>query len=380
MRSIKYILFLFTGFVLFLAACNKVDELPFYENGNAPSLTTSTTTIAPLPADSNNVVLTLNWTNPGYATDSANMKYTIEIDSAGKNFTRPFTKVVMGARTATFTAKELNSMLLGYGYPFNVPVQMDVRVISSYANNNERLNSNVIRIQMTPYKIPPKVALPTSSRLFIVGDATSFGWSNDPTPAFPAGREFARLSETTWGGIFYMNGTGAYKLLQTQGNWSTQYHMVSGGTATAGSFVLEDADPGFPSPTPAGWYKLIFDFQSGTYTVTSVANPLPQDLYITGDATAGGWVNNPPVTQKFTRVNSVVYELTTALAPGKFYKFLSSSGNWQPQFGGNSASGGTLGANYGSTGDPDAIPTPAAAGTYKITVDFLNNTYSVVLQ
>src|SRR3954471_11579006 len=154
---------------------------------------------------------------------------------------------------------------------------------------------------MTPYKVPPKVALPASGRLFVVGDATAFGWTNDPAPAFPPARELARLSETTWGGVFYFNGSGAYKLLQTQGDWNTQFHMVPGGNATAGSFIQQNADPGFPSPTPAGWYKVFYDFQGGTYTVTPFGNPLAQELYITGDATGAGWTNTPPANQKFTR-------------------------------------------------------------------------------
>src|SRR3982751_5006138 len=139
MRKYISVLSGFIGAVLLLAACNKVDDLPFYNNGTAPALTASTTTLAPAPADSNNTVLTLSWTNPNYSVDSANTKYTIEIDSAGKNFARPFTKVVMTQRSASFTAKELNTFLVNKGYAFNVPVDMDVRVISSYANNNEKL-------------------------------------------------------------------------------------------------------------------------------------------------------------------------------------------------------------------------------------------------
>jgi hypothetical protein len=378
MRSIISYILLLTGVTFVMTACDKVGDLPHYNAGTAPVLTASTTTIAAAPADSDKVALTLNWTFPNHATDSSNIKYTVEIDTTGKNFSKASSKVVMAKTTASFTAKELNNILLGYGYAFNVPVDMDVRVISSYANNNERLASNTIKVKMTPYKVPPKVALPASNRLFIVGDATTFGWSNDAAPpAFPPAREFVKINETTWAGIFYMNGSGNYKILQTQGAWNTQFHMVNGGTALAGSFVQEDADPGFPSPTPAGWYKITLDFQTGKYSVSTVANPLPQDLWVTGDATVGGWVNNPPANQKMTRVNSSVYEITMALTPGKYYKFLSSSGNWQPQFGGNSATGGTLGANYGSGQDPDAIPTPSTAGNYKLTVNFLNNTYTV---
>ena len=366
-----------TGVAVFLAACSKVPDLPVYGKGNAATLTASSTTIAPAASDSNKVALTLNWTNPNYAVDSSRVKYTIEIDSTGKNFARPYTKEILGGSSTTFTAKELNDMLLAKGYAFNVPVDMDVRLITSYANNNERIVGNTVKIKMTPYKIPPKVALPTTSRLFIVGDATDFGWSNDPTPPFPAVRELTRIDETTWGGIFNMKGSGAYKLVQTQGVWGTQFHMVSG-DAASGTFEQKDADPGFSSPAAAGAYKVIFDFQTGKYTVSKVDNALPAELYITGDAVPSNWTNTPPAEQKFTQVTNGVFELTTALTPGKNYKFLSSSGNWQPQFGGSSATGGTLGANYGSGNDPDGIPTPAVAGNYKITVNFITGKYTIV--
>lgn len=156
MRSILNFILLAFGSALLFASCNKVDDLKVYDNGKAPVLTASTIIIAPLAADSNSTVLSLSWTKANHATSSDNVKYTIEIDSAGKNFSRPFTRVVTNTLSTTFTAKELNNILLGYGYAFNVPVDMEVRVTSSYANNNERLTSNIMRIRMTPYKIPLK--------------------------------------------------------------------------------------------------------------------------------------------------------------------------------------------------------------------------------
>jgi hypothetical protein len=148
---------------------------------------------------------------------------------------------------------------------------------------------------------------------------------------------------------------------------------------------LENADPGFPSPATAGWYKVIIDFQAGKYSLTSFGtNALPQTMYITGDATPSSWTENPPAAQQLTRLNSSEYQISMALAPGKVYKFLSSLGNWQPQFGKgpeatNTATSGTLGANYGSASDPDPISTPATAGTYKIRVNFATGRYSVSL-
>lgn len=207
MRRIFNLVLLFTGMAAIIVACDKADTLPLYSNGTASTLSASSTTIAPAPADSNNTVLTLSWTSPKYATDSSKYKYTIEIDSAGKNFSKPYTRVETGKLSSSFTAKELNNFLVGRGYAFNAPVDMEIRMTSSYANNNERLTSNIIKVKMTPYKVPPKVALPTSGRLFLVGSATAggdaTGWNNPvPTPA----QEFARLDETTFGGVFQITG------------------------------------------------------------------------------------------------------------------------------------------------------------------------------
>jgi hypothetical protein len=176
MRLIKSLLFVLAGVMLLLTACDKAKDLQTFSTGQSPVLSASATTLTPPASDSDKVVLRLNWTDPKLATDSANVKYTIEIDSATKNFTSPNRFTVMGNRMVdSFTAKQLNTLLLARGYAFNAPVDMDVRVIGSYANNNDRQVSNTVRIRMTPYKIPPRVALPTSNRLFIVGSATDGG-------------------------------------------------------------------------------------------------------------------------------------------------------------------------------------------------------------
>jgi len=48
------------GVAAVLSACEKVDSLPSYGAGTAPVITASAAAIAPLPADSNNVALTLS--------------------------------------------------------------------------------------------------------------------------------------------------------------------------------------------------------------------------------------------------------------------------------------------------------------------------------
>lgn len=111
------------------------------------------------------------------------------------------------------------------------------------------------------------------------------------------------------------------------------------------------------------------------------------NLYITGDATPEGWTNSPSAAQKMTWISNTEYQISMALTPGKFIKFLTTPGFWQPQYGlktgsGGTASSGDLGLNNQTPqypSDPDAIPTPATAGTYKINVNFKTGKYTVSL-
>src|SRR4051812_37230103 len=79
---------------LVITACDKKDKLPAYQNGTTITLKASKTSLTPTPADSTTALLALDWTFPNYATDSTNMKYVVEIDSAGKNFAKEVTRTV----------------------------------------------------------------------------------------------------------------------------------------------------------------------------------------------------------------------------------------------------------------------------------------------
>ena len=378
MRSIKNIFLIVTGLTALLSSCEKVAELPLYGAGTTPILAASATNIAPLAVDSNKVALSLSWTSAKFATDSANTKYAIEIDSAGKNFSNPATKIVIGNLSTTFTAKELNTILLNKGYAFNVPISMDVRVVASYANNNDRRSSDVIRIKMTAYKIPPKIAVSASGKLFLVGDASQGGWNNPvPVPS----QEFVKIDETTWGGIFQLNGGKQFLILPVNGDWGNKYSVANNsvtGLSAGGDFGLNLND-NFPGPATSGFYKIIVDFQTGKFSVTPYIGVLPTSLFIVGDATAGGWNNPVPVpSQELTRVNSSVFEITMSLVGGKQYLLLPVNGDWSHKFAvaNNSVAGLASGGNFGYDLN-DNFPAPAASGTYKITVNFLTNTFTV---
>jgi hypothetical protein len=125
-------------------------------------------------------------------------------------------------------------------------------------------------------------------------------------------------------------------------------------------------------------YSNVIALTATPYLDVAVPIPPTGELYITGDATASGWTNNPPATQQFTKVSNTLYQIVVTLGSGA-YKFLSTPNQWQPQYGGKSADGGDIGYNMGSSSDPDAIPSQGV-GTYKITVNFKTGKYTVVKQ
>lgn len=384
----KYLLKLMLGVcfatVLF-SSCDKKDSLAVAQNGSPVALYSSATSVAPAPADSLKTVLTLTWTSPNYATATNNYKYIIEIDSTGRNFskenTRVLTNIVNPYLTTSFTAKDLNAILLGYGVSFGVAATMDVRITSSYGNNNQALQSNVLQIKMTPYKIPPKVTPPATGTLFLVGDATQGGWTNPvPVPL----QQFDKIDSVTYGGIFDLIGGKEYLVLPLNGDWTNKYSVADktvSGLNTGGNFGYNLSD-NFPGPTASGRYQIMLDFQKGVFTVTPYTQVLPDSLYIIGDATDSGWNNPVPVpSQQFNRVNSTKFSITVNITGGKEYLMLPVNGDWTNKFSvaDKTVAGLNAGGSFGYN-KSDNFPGPTASGSYTIDADFLTYKFLVTKQ
>jgi len=362
--------FVALSLLLVIMACKK-ETNTFYPNGSTPVLSSSKMAVAAKPADSLSNVLTLSWTDPMYATVKGTEKYTIQIDSAGRNFSKAVDVVVSGVLSDTFTAKQINTVALGFGFSYNVPYNMDVRVVSSYANNNEQLSSNVITISVTPYVIPPKVPPPVSKELFLVGDATPGGWNNPvPVPT----QQFEMIDSVDYGGVFNLIGGKQYLILPVNGDWTNKYAVADNSIAglSGGGAFGYNLTANFPGPDNSGMYTILVNFQAGTFSVTPYTQVLPDSLFLVGDATAGGWNNPVPVpSQVFSRINASQFSISVPLTGGKQYLMLPVNGDWTNKFAVASssvpASGGAFGYNL-----PTNFNGPTADGTYTIVADFLN--------
>ena len=360
--SIKSILLLI-GAVSFFAACEKTEKLPYYGPGTPPELTSDVSSVAPAPADSENVVLTLSWSDPGYATDAATVKYVVQIDSSGGDFSTAATRVVTGDLTTSFVAKDLNNILLGFGFEFGVQYSVDVRVISSYANNNDQKISNAVTLQVTPYVVPAKVLPPQSGTLFLVGSATAGGWGNPvPVPA----QQFTRIDSLTYEGTFFLNGGQEYLMLPVNGDWSHKYAVADNSVPglNAGGELGYDFNDNFPGPSATGMHKIWVDFQHGVFTVTPVQ--LYDLLYLPGDYQ--GWT--PASAAQLGSPNKDgMYEGYVDIPAGGSYEFKITN---QPDW---------AGTVYGD-GGPGSISTSGGnlkfpgAGFFKVNVNTNDNTWS----
>jgi hypothetical protein len=248
------------------------------EEGTPPALTASKTGTIPLSfATKDQEAVKLSWTNPAYkfttGVSSQNVSYLVEIDTTGANFSNPNKKVITVSNDValSITQNDLNDYLLNQlqlipGSSHNI----EMRVTSNLVGGTGTLRSNVLKFAVTPYSIPPKVEAPTNGNLWLLGDATANGWSNPMNAPYTTSQKFTKVSNTLYQITVALPGGGNYKLIQEQGNWSTQYHMLAGGTWEGGDFEKRDADPGFPGPPSAGNYKITVDFQRGKFSVVKL--------------------------------------------------------------------------------------------------------------
>lgn len=371
--TINIIMMAFIGFVV-IPGCQKVAELPYYSNGTAPDLGASSVNIVPTVADSNKTVLTLTWSDPKYATDSNNVKFVIEIDSAGKNFAKAATKTVMKSLSATFTGRELNTILVNYGYTLGSPVKLDVRVTSSYANNNERYSSNIVKLTVTPYSDPSKL---TTENTSVSGTlATSSQHSNTFTwsAAFPgysrivsyviqydsAGKNFASPQQ-----IANAGGPSVYSASLTQAEMNT--------TAINSGIPMD-------SKTGKVEYRIKATTAAGAVAYSNVVNVTVQTyipvlrFYLPGSyqsATGNGtdWTpgDAPELIRDLrTAVYNKLYYTYIYLPAGAEFK-ITQGRSWDVNYGGT---GGTLSAG-------GANLSVSAAGVYRVSIDVSNMKYDI---
>ncbi len=255
------------------ASCEKKIEQINYEGGTAPVLSADRSSVALSFANQANTAVKLMWTNPDYkfttGLSSQDVNYLLEIGIEGQNFTPVKAISLSKDLSYTFTQGELNDYLLNtLNLAPAAAANIQFRVTSRLLNNTVPLASNTLKLVLTPFAIPPKVAPPASNKLFIVGNATPGGWNNPvPVPS----QEFTRVSPTFYTLTLPLIGGNSYLFLPVNGDWSTKYGFTGGNNANSTSgddFKIQGGD--MKAPAASGNYKIDVDFQKGKFTLTKL--------------------------------------------------------------------------------------------------------------
>lgn len=260
------------GFMIFaLWSCKKDENRVIFDGGTPPVLSSTLTGPVPLSyASLTDTAFKIAWTNPDYkfntGTSSLNVSYNILIDTTS-DFSNPDLKTVSVGDDLSkiFTQTEFNDILLNQlQLQPGVSHKINMRVDAFLTTTAGLLSSNILSINATPYSIPPKVKLPSSGELFLVGDATAGGWNNPvPVPS----QQFTEVSPTLYEITVPLIGGKQYLALPVNGDWSHKYAVTNGPAATGGDFGYDLSD-NFPGPATSGTYKITMDFQRGKFTVT----------------------------------------------------------------------------------------------------------------
>ncbi len=275
MKKINIKLLSFFILVAWLASCKKQENKVYVEGGTAPVVTASTAAVSLVAGQESREAIKFSWTNPNYVfttgINSLDVSYKFELDTVGGNFSssNKYTTVIPRDLARSFTVAELNgilgnTMLLTFGRLYN----MEARITSTLAQSAVPLVSNVVRFTARPFAPPPKVQVPATGELYIVGDATAGGWNNPvPVPS----QKFTKLSDTKYEIVVPLAANKFYLMLPENGSWSSKYAVESNtvpGISGGGDFVYKTSGgQDIPSPGETATYKITADFQTGKFTV-----------------------------------------------------------------------------------------------------------------
>lgn len=342
LKKLGFITFFFT--VLFFSCA--VEEV-------GPILGDSSTFEAPViqnPATRDAVVFTeenlnqefeeFQWERTNYGINLST-DYALEIDKS-EDFDDPRVLATSTSDKVTVTNERLNNVMLSMGLPAfeESTVYMRLRsAINGY--ESEPLYSNVVTREVTTFQSSECGNFCTVG---IIGSATPGGWDVDSDLRLA---DPERVDKSTWTTIVYLTAGDEVKFRANDAwdvNWGDTGFPTGTGTADG---------PNIPIPT-SGFYKVVFNDETGDYTFTLQNTPVYNTIGIIGSATAGGWDADTDLTQDPDDPH--VWTGTVTLTEGEV-KFRADD-DWADNWGSD-----TYPSGYGVGGGPN-IPVPA--GTFAV--------------
>ncbi|GAB3290991.1 SusE domain-containing protein [Hymenobacter tenuis] len=329
---------------LFLASCEKDEDRVVLQTGTPVALTSSATTAVLMQDKASATAVTYTWTPASFGYQAA-VKYILQFDKKGGNFTAPIEIEAGNATTRALTVAELNSVLIRLKMAPGAVGNVDVRVVASVGASTAPMMSSVTSLSGTPYLVfieYPSIYVPGSHQ----------GWSPDKAPFLASVNNDKKYE----GYVNFADANTEFKFTAAR-TWDLNYGL-DGPTATS---ALKQNGDNIKAAVP-GYYRLNVDLNTLKYTAVKTS------WAVIGAATPGGWDSETKMTYDAAKQ---VWTVTLPLKADEL-KFRANN-DWAINMGDKGADGMP---DY----DGDNIKV-GAAGTYTVTLDLSkgagNYSYSI---
>jgi hypothetical protein len=328
------------AFALVLPACEKdQDMVQLGSDVTAPVITSQQNGFTQVITEENSVSdsITFKWREADFGV-ATQLTYTVEIDSAGRNFAGAVSLGTTAYDSVTMPMSNFNSRLLdNLKVEPNTASALELRVRAAI-NGKYTTVSDVVRITVTPWK---EVREGEPARLWLPGGYQ--GWDPANAPVVYA------ISDNVYEGYVYINSGTAFKFTSAP-DWD---HINYGFSGTDGILTTDGLADGL-SVSTAGYYRLTADTDKLTYNITLVTT-----WGLVGTASPGGWDAS---TAMMYDQAADVWRITQDLKAGAL-KFRANNG-WDLNYG--PADSNSL---EGQLTQTDAAITIPEDGNYTVTLD-----------
>jgi hypothetical protein len=319
---------------LFLASCEKDEDRAVMQPASALSLTSSTNTAVLTQDKATAKAVTYTWSPVDYGFQAA-VKYTLQFDKKGGDFTNPIEFDANNATSLTLTVAELNSVLIRLKVSPGSAGNIDSRVKASPGGVAAPTLSSVSTLTGTPYLV--FIQYPS---LYVPGSYQ--GWAPEKAP-FVASVNNNKVYE---GYINFATAGAEFKIANApswdKGDYGSDPNGAPGSLIATNSQNIKVVD--------AGYHRLNVDLNTLKYTLTKTT------WAVIGAATPGGWDKETPMV--FDPVKQV-WTITLPLKADEL-KFRANNA-WDIDMGDNEPDGAP---DYGGKNIK-----VSAAGTYTVTLD-----------
>lgn len=315
--------------------------------------------------------LGFTWSSGTNRGTGAAIKYTLEIDLVGNDFSNPLLSLVEGAKNqylASIDHGTLNHRLLNSGLEAGNTYELEARLTAEVTDDAVEDQVAKKAFSVTTFK-------PVSSSLFIFGDATPNGWDISNAVELTAANQRA---------VFIYEGKlteGNFKFAVNQDDCFCQ-DFYTKDPDNDNQIVYNEGGSGEDvkwTITEEGNYRLRVDLLNKTIEITPVEDAPFSELFIVGDATESGWDVENPAAFTQSELDPFVFNYEGNFAPGEMKIFAGPMGDWcgdwyRPQINDQELENGEVDQLAGCEPDNTWLVTVETAGRYRISLNTANNT------